>query len=53
MPAHRLERLAHLERVTDRCTERLVHVGEETDDTPARLFAQRPHQLGEPAGVLE
>ena len=32
LAAHRVERLAHLERVADRGAERLVHVGEQADD---------------------
>ncbi len=45
--AHRLERLAHLERVADGAPERLVHVGEHADDVALRAPSEREHRLGE------
>ena len=51
--ADRLHRLAHLERVADGVTERLVHVGEKTDDLPTSPPAEIDHLLGEDACVVE
>ena len=53
VPAHRVERLAHLERVADRGAERLIHVGEQAHDLAARLAAERDHRLGELARIVE
>src|SRR5580765_1592044 len=53
VPAYRVERLADLETVPDCGAERLLHVGQQADDLPARLLAERDHRLREPARVVE
>ena len=51
--AHRVERLADLERVPDRAAERLIHVGQEAGDLFAGLAAEFQHRLREHARLVE
>ncbi len=46
-------RLAQLERVSDRVAERLVHVGEKTDDVTAGARSELEHRLGQDLRVLK
>src|SRR6476661_2190470 len=53
LAAQARDRLADLERVPDRMPERLVHVGEHTDDFAVSMLPQLEHHLRELARVVD